>query len=337
MPLLDLLHPVFPFRPAVAAGLLVALVGALVVTPKALRKLRGAGITGVDRHKPGRPKIPEMGGLAVFLAFNVGTFTVIWLAPLLPSEKNLVLASLVVGAGACITGVLDDLITLRQRFKAFIPLAFAAPLSLFVTDTTIRFPLLSSVDFSLLYPLALVPLGIACASNGFNMLEGFNGLGAGLGIILAAALSAIVLISSATLTGLALLIPLVGALGGFLYYNMYPARVFPGDTMTLFVGSILASAAILSKVEFWGALLFLPHVVEFFLKSRAGFQAQSFATSLSRGKLVYGGPVRSLTHIPMKKGRVSEVQLVVVIWTLEALYAMGVIALFLATKYGFPL
>ncbi len=286
MTLADLLGLQLPFRVALALGIVISLATALVAMPKTLPKLRGAGITGTDRHKRERPEIPEMGGLVVFLAFNVGAFAVLGLGDLPIGQQRLLLASLVVAAGALITGVLDDLLDLRQRFKALIPFAFAAPLALFVTDTAIVFPLVGRVEFDLAYSLLLVPVGVACASNGFNMLEGFNGLGASLGIVMA---STMVVLSwlKGSRAGLVLLFPLIGALGGFLYFNSYPADVLPGDSMTLTVGAVLASAAILGKIEFWGAFLFLPHVLEFFLKARLYFPDEGWGGALQEdGRLV---------------------------------------------------
>lgn len=335
MSLLEALGASIGLRAALALGIAVALLGALLVTPKAIRKLRGAGITGRDVHKPGRPEVPEMGGLAVFLAFNMGVFTVLALGNLPATHLSLLLASLIVAAGACVTGVLDDLIALRQRFKAFIPLAFAAPLALFVQDYRVAFPLVGPVDLGLVYPLVLVPLAIACASNGFNMLEGYNGMGAGMGIIMAAAISALAILQG-TLVGLALLFPLVGALGGFLWFNHYPARVFPGDTMTLLVGAVLAAGAILSKVEFWAALLFVPHVVEFFLKARGHFEAENFAAIDSAAHnpalLRYEGPTESLTHVVLRRQGMTEPGVTRFFWGLEAVLAALVVLAFVASR-----
>jgi len=64
----------FGFKESLAAGLAISLVAALMVTPRTMRKLRGAKIVGRDINKPGRPEVPEMGGLAVFLAFSMGAF-----------------------------------------------------------------------------------------------------------------------------------------------------------------------------------------------------------------------------------------------------------------------
>lgn len=331
MSLAELLQIAISFQAALVAGLLVSLLAVLIVTPRAIRKLLGARITGKDRHKEGRPVVAEMGGLAVFLALNAGAFTVLALGDLAESVRALILAALVVAAGACITGVLDDLVELRQRFKAFIPFAFAVPLALFVPDTVIMFPRVGAVDFGLLYPLLIVPLAIACASNGFNMLEGFNGMGAGIGIILASAISVLAILEG-NLTGLALLFPLVGALGGFLWYNAYPARIFPGDSMTLLVGAVLAAAAILSGIEFWGGLLFLPHILEFFLKAKGGFRAQTFATEVRDGVLHYEGPTESITHILMRLSPLTEPRLVARTWILMGAYSLGVVGLFLASR-----
>lgn len=313
-------------RGALAAGLLVALVGSFLVMPRVIRKLTGAGIVGKDRNKPGAPPIPEMGGLGVFLAFNAGVFTILALASLDPAQQAIVLASLVVASGAAMTGVLDDLVALRQRFKAFIPIAFAAPLAIYVSDTWIDMPVVGRVQFGLLYPLFLLPIGIACAANGFNILEGFNGLGTGLGIVIASGLIVLALLHG-DLTGLILLLPLLGALIGFLWFNHYPAKVFPGDTMTLLVGAVLAAGAMMSKIEFWGFLLFLPNVVEFGLKARAKFEAQSFATSVDGGILRHEGPIHSIPHIVMQRWRVSEPQLVAILVGFEIAWTTCVIAL----------
>ncbi len=315
------------FRQALALGVGVSLLAALLVTPWSIRKLRASGIVGRDRHKPNNPEIAEMGGIAVFLAFNVGVFFVLGFSLIAQAEQNLILAGLVVCTGACMTGILDDLVDLRQRFKAFIPLAFAVPLALFVPSVSVTFPFLGEIGFGIVYAAIFVPLGIAFASNAFNMLEGFNGLGAGIGIIMACAIGTLAILSG-NITGLALLAPLIGALGGFLFFNIPPAKVFPGDTMTLLVGCTLAVSAILSKVEFWAALLFIPHLIEFLLKAKAHFKVQSFASSIEDGRLRYEGPIRSLTHVVMRIWAPTEFGLVARVWVGEAIVASLVVALY---------
>src|SRR5205823_733894 len=127
---------------------------------------------------------------------------------------------------------------------------------------------LVGVDIGLLMAL-VVPLGVTSAGNAANMLEGFNGLGAGLGVIMTTAMIVLSILKGAQ-EGLFLLFPLLGALIAFLCFNRYPARVFPGDSMTLFTGATVACSAIISSpsLKTLGALLFIPMIVEFALKFR---------------------------------------------------------------------
>ncbi|HEX2022997.1 MAG TPA: hypothetical protein VHH36_09790 [Candidatus Thermoplasmatota archaeon] len=296
--------------------------------PRIIRKLRGAGIVGRDVNKPDRPEVAEMGGLGVFLGFNVGVFAFLVLAGPAAPEPALVLVALITAAGATMTGILDDLVVLRQRFKAFIPVVFAAPLAVYVDDYSVWLPFAGSVDFGLLYPLVLVPLGVTCASNGFNMLEGYNGLGAGIGVVLAVGLAVVCWIAGAP-TGLVLLLPLLGGLLAFLRFNWHPAKVFPGDTMTLLVGAVLAAAAILSKVEFWGLLLFLPHVVEFAIKMRNGFPSKGWWGEFRGGKLHCppNGPVGLGQWTMRVAGGITERRLVATMLAAEAAVAAIVVGL----------
>ncbi|HWG89772.1 MAG TPA: hypothetical protein VNZ52_02890 [Candidatus Thermoplasmatota archaeon] len=313
---------------AVAFG--VSLVAALLVTPLAIRKLRGAGIVGKDRQKPGNPEVAEMGGIAVFLAFNAGAFLLLatW-TPVGPVQAS-VLAALVVAAGACITGIIDDLIPLRQRFKAIIPFIFAAPFAMYVSDWTVTFPGLGFVDMGLLYPVVLVPLAIACASNSFNMLEGFNGLAAGMGLVIAAGLSVLAWLKG-NLTGLVLLVPLMGALAGFLVFNFYPAKVFPGDTMTLTVGAVLALGAMLSKLEFWCLILFLPYIVEFMVKGLNGFPSKGWWGDYREGRLHCppNGPVGLAQWVMKVSNGISERGLVCLFMGVELVIGAAAVAAFL--------
>src|SRR3990172_8488481 len=110
------------------------------------------------------------------------------------------------------------------------------------------------LGFSLVFAVAL---GVTSAGNAANMLEGLNGLGSGLAVIITTTLIVLSILEQAD-EGLFLLFPLLGALLAFLWFNRYPARVFPGDSMTLFSGAAIASAAVISSppLKTVGAFLF---------------------------------------------------------------------------------
>lgn len=313
------------------AGSLIAILTTVLVMPAAITKLRGARITGQDRHKPGRPEVAEMGGLGLFAGLMAGSVAVVVVSDLTDADAVRVLAAQLVMAGAALVGVLDDLISLAQRFKAALPLAFAIPFALFVQDTTVDLPFLGSTEFSFVYPLLLVPVGIACASNGFNMLEGFNGLGAGIALITSLGLSALAVVKGEYL-GLVILLPLAGATLGFLIFNFYPASVFPGDTGTLTLGASLAVGAMLSKLEFAGAVMFLPIILEFFIKARNGFPSTGWGGDLKDG-ILYCPPRRpvGLGQLLLKAtGGLHERNLVLLFYALQAILCATVVLCYVA-------
>jgi UDP-N-acetylglucosamine--dolichyl-phosphate N-acetylglucosaminephosphotransferase len=291
------------------------------------KKLKYSGINGRDMHKLSRPKLPEMGGISVVIGFFSGFIVINFLyRDIITNELS---AALIAILGAAFVGMLDDLLNLRQRIKAVLPFLFGLPLALAITDTAINIPLIGTIEIGFLM-LLLVPFAITSAANVTNMLEGFNGLSTGLGIIICVILGIIAYFEGATIT-LYLILPLAGAAVAFLYYNSYPASIFPGDTLTLFMGATIATAAILGKLEFLGALLFTPMILEFVLKARGKYKNRTWADSFGKpdrhGVLHYRGPIESLTHWFMKNGKYHEWELVRTLWLIEIV--LGVFVIFI--------
>jgi UDP-N-acetylglucosamine--dolichyl-phosphate N-acetylglucosaminephosphotransferase len=306
---------------------IASFVTTFLVVPWLIRNLKNTSAVGRDFNKPGAPRIPEMGGLAVVIGFYVGVNVLtIW------GENNLSSSifylSLLAVLGAAVTGIMDDLFSLRQRVKAFLPFIFAIPLGSLMVDTSNT--VLLGIDFGILM-LFIAPFGITSAANAANMLEGFNGLGAGMGIIITSSMIVLSLILGRT-EGLFLLLPLLGALIAFLWFNKYPAKIFPGDSMTLFVGATIACAAIISNLKSFGAILFIPMIVEFFLKLRGHFKGENYGTLNGEGNLSYEGKIESLAHLVMRRRKVNEKQIVYIFWAVEILVAVVVVGYAMLTQ-----
>jgi UDP-N-acetylglucosamine--dolichyl-phosphate N-acetylglucosaminephosphotransferase len=253
-----------------------------------------------------------MGGLAVVIGFYVGVnVLVIFGDDSLPS--SIFYLSLLAVLGAAVTGIMDDLFSIRQGIKALLPFIFAIPLGSLMVD--LGNTILLGVDLGAMM-LIIVPFGVTSAANATNMLEGFNGLGAGLGIIMTATMIIISIITGQT-DGLFLLFPLLGALMAFLWFNKHPAKIFPGDSMTLFMGATLACAAIIANLKALGAILFIPMILEFFLKARGHFRGENYGTIDEDGNLTYEGRIESLAHVVMKWKKLKEYQIVAVLWLVE--------------------
>ena len=307
------------------AGMIAAFTMTFILLPWLIPKLKDKGIVGRDLNKPTRPNVAEMGGIAAVIGFFAGISVVLTLDGV--SNKDLLYVSLSAILGAAFIGVLDDLFELRQRQKAFLPFLLAIPLGA-ALDSTIYIPFIGEVDLGL-FMIITAPLAVTCAANAGNMLEGFNGLGAGLGIIMSGTLIMLCL-HHGRLDGVYILAPLMGCLIAFLWFNRYPARIFPGDTLMLFAGAAIAIGGMLSNLYIQTSVIFLPMIIEFFLKFRGDFKAENYCSDASNGHLEYYGKVESLTHIFMRLFKLNEKKLVAVIWILEALVCSIVFAVDLA-------
>ncbi len=235
-------------------------------------------------------------------------------------------------------GLVDNLLGwkkgLRQYQKLLLSFLIALPIMVVNAGTHIMsLPFVGAVDLGNFYALLIVPLAIVGASNGFNMLAGFNGLEAGLGIIQTTTLAFIAWNSGASAAAI-LSACTASSLLAFLYFNKYPAKVFPGDTLTYPVGAVLAVTAILGNIEKFAVILFIPYLLEFVLKARGRFQKESFGKLLPDGTLVnryekwYG-----LEHIAiscLKKVSVAtEQRVVLTLWLVELVFTGVALAFYL--------
>ena len=220
----------------------LSVVLALALTPIVRDRL---GKFGFLDHPDGVRKkhaaaVPRVGGIAIALAY-AGTFAIAFALPFsythllhraLPNIVRLALA----GSVIFVTGVLDD----RLRLSAWKKLAGIAGAAVLAYAAGIR------VDIHILHSLPAWPgLGFAITviwligcSNAFNLIDGMDGLAAGVGLVAAVTM----LIAALTQGNLPLALatmPLAGCLLGFLRYNFNGASVFLGDSGSLLIGFLL--------------------------------------------------------------------------------------------------
>jgi UDP-N-acetylglucosamine--dolichyl-phosphate N-acetylglucosaminephosphotransferase len=286
------------------------------------------GYTGRDVNKPDRRVIPSLGGIGVMTGFVAGGFTLEIMDPGYARViEPIISSSLLIG----FLGLLDDILNLNQKIRAILPIFAAVPLSVAsLGHSQISIPFLGPVSFGIFYNILIIPLALTISSNAFNMLEGLNGLGAGMGIIMSLVLAYIGVSRTGPIHVAGVLaLALTGSLLAFLSFNKYPAKVFPGNIGTYFIGAVIGSLGIAGYMLTATAVLYLPYVVEFLLKARTGFRGVSFGIPDGSGRLQWNGPPHSLTHLIMKIGRLNEAQVVLILWGIEALFA--VLAIYVQT------
>lgn len=259
----------------ILVSFLCALVVSLFSFPLVIPRLKRVGITGKDLNKPGQPEIAEMGGLVTAAGFCAGVLLIVALKTF-TQQFNVInlqylLATLATVLTAVLIGIIDDFISLKKWVKAITPLFSALPLMASKAgNTMIDIPFIGQSNMGIIYSLVLVPIGVAVAANGVNILAGFNGLEAGMSLVATASL-AVIAFSLGKTAALAILLAALGALLATLRYNWYPARVFIGDAGTFGIGAMMASAVIIGNFEMAGVIIMIPCAIDFFIKMKNHF------------------------------------------------------------------
>ncbi|HZK11752.1 MAG TPA: hypothetical protein VFD10_05305 [Atribacterota bacterium] len=299
--------------------------------PIIIPRLKKAGIIGKNMNSEKQEEIAEMGGLVIAVGFGAGIIFTIALRTFFDLFLSISLTSILAVLSTVmivvIIGVFDDLISMKQWIKAFIPVFAALPLmALKEGYSVMRIPFMGMIDFGILYPLFLVPLGITGAANAVNMLAGFNGLEVGMGIVAVGSLAIIAYLIGQT-TSLIILMAALGALVATLRYNWYPAKIFVGDVGTLSIGAVMACAVIVGNYETAGVIIIIPYVVDFLIKVKNRFP---YSFGIYRNGKLYcpDGRAVGLAQLIIKVcGGISERNLVLVLMGIEAVF--GVIAILL--------
>lgn len=311
--------------------LLISFLASFVLFPAMIIRLKKAGIVGKNMNSKTKEEVAEMGGLVIVAGFGAGMFTVIAVKTFFNIFPSVDLISILVALSTILIvvliGIFDDLVSMPQQVKAFMPLLAALPLIVIKEGSTfIRLPFWGNVNFGLLYTLIIMPLEVTIAANAVNMLAGFNGLEVGMGIIAVGSL-AIIAYLLGKITVLVILLAALGSLLAALYFNWFPAKILVGDVGTLSIGAIIAAAVIMGNFEIAGVILLVPYVIDFLIKAKNRFP---YSFGVYRGGKLYcpgGGPV-GLGQLIMKVcGGISERNLVLLLMVIEA--ACGVMAILL--------
>ena len=252
---------------------LIVFVAALVVSalvfPAAIGRLARARMGQQIREEGpaahhAKAGTPTAGGIV---------FLVVALVLYLVADRSLagafVLIALALGGAL---GFVDDFAAIRggrnlglkARYKIVIQLATGALLGFLA----LRWGLTSQlVPFDGRHPIGggwmilVTALAVAAGSNAFNLTDGSDGLAAGAGAISFGTLALVALLQHHPSVGLMPAV-LAGCLVGFLFYNLFPARIFMGDTGSLALGTAMVATAITTGFLWYLPLLALVFVVE---------------------------------------------------------------------------
>jgi len=229
--------------------LVVSAVATWVATPVVVRIAHRVG--AVDLPGPRKvhaAPIPRIGGLAVFIGFVAGLlFAAFATGYLGNAERPRVGYWAVLGlaaVGMLLLGLLDDVrpVAFQWKFAAQVVAGTAVWAAGFRVEV-ISWPFTNDALQLGLWSLPVTVFWIVGITNAFNLIDGLDGLAAGTALITTTTV-AILGVYGGHVAVSAISVALAGSLVGFLRHNFNPARIFLGDSGSLFLGFTLAVISI---------------------------------------------------------------------------------------------
>ncbi|MFS0674976.1 glycosyltransferase family 4 protein [Ornithinibacillus sp. 179-J 7C1 HS] len=305
-------------------ALVITFVLSLILTP--IVKKFAFKIGAVDHpnsRKVHQKVMPRLGGLAIVVSFLAGVL--VFLPDTIQAWPVITGALIIVSIG-----VLDDIKEISPRTKLAGQI-IAATITVVggIQIDYITLPSGEVLQFGY-YAIPITMIWIVGITNAINLIDGLDGLAAGVSSIALLTISGLALSMGNPLIALLALLVL-GSTLGFLVFNFYPAKIFMGDSGSLFLGymiSVLAVMGLFKNVAMFS--LIVPIIV-------LGVPILDTTFAIIR-RIVKKKPLSApdkfhLHHCLIKLG-FSHRQTVVLIYTLSALFGVAALIFTRATLWG---
>lgn len=314
-------------------GVLLAFAIVVILMPSYIRVLRFAGMgkqireEGPETHYV-KKGTPTMGGLLV-IAVVIVLFVLLRGAP-----TGGVIAPLAALGFVGLLGAFDDYLNaktgegIRARQK-MIWLVVVAGFAAFQIQQTyaitgIRVPFYGDVFVDPWIYVGFGALAIVAASNGVNITDGLDGLAGGTLVFAFVAFLLIALLNQPAQPQLALLCALIiGALLGFLWFNVHPAQIIMGDSGSLALGATLAVIALIT-----GQILVLPLIGLIFVVETASVMIQVAYFKATGGRRIFR---MTPIHHHFELGGWDEEKITLRFWIVAILSGLLGVTLFLSS------
>lgn len=204
-----------------------------------------------DRYRKRHPRpVPRLGGISIYLAFLLPIFLLhavkpehVFMERILDRSREV--SGLLIGSLIALSlGLLDDFRPLRPATKFFFQIC--AALSAYVGGLAIHVisnPLGPPIELGI-WSLPVTVFWFVACMNAVNLLDGLDGLAAGVCLFVSATLF-LVSLNFLNVIGMVLMACLSGAILGFLLYNFYPAKIFLGDSGSMLLGFLIAGMSLI--------------------------------------------------------------------------------------------
>ncbi len=212
-----------------------------ILTPLAKRIALHIGALDYPNERKVHTKpIPRLGGLAIFVSFLIG-YAIF-------GEINVQMISILIGGFILIiTGIIDDIKPIPARYKLLAQIGAAVLVVIYgqIYFTEVSF-LGLKFYFNKYLSYIISTIFIVAITNSINLIDGLDGLAAGISSIYFLTIAIIAFILN-RIGGLDIILSIImlGSTLGFLLFNFPPAKIFMGDTGSLFLGYMISIIALL--------------------------------------------------------------------------------------------
>lgn len=312
----------------------IALILSLIFTPlvrKFAIRIKAISIPK-DKRRVHKKPIPLLGGLSMYFSFTI-TFIVIkyiFYKGVPFGNTGLLIGCTIIMIG----GVLDDIYDIKPWQK----LCFQVIGAICLIISGISINILTNpigdnpyLDISIV-SIPLTIIWIVGVTNAFNLIDGLDGLAAGVSFISAVSIFIVAILNN-RIDAAVLLIILCGAILGFLPYNFNPASIFMGDTGSQMLGFLLAAISIKGAVKSAAALSIVVPIIAL------GIPIYDTLFAMIRRK-INGKPItqadRGHLHHRLLDMGLSQKQAVLIIYAISAvLGAISILAMNLDNKSSY--
>ncbi len=314
----------------IPTAFLLALACALALTPlvrDTAKRFGSVEAPNTSFRKIHKESIPRLGGIAIVIAFYlplVGLFLVdSETGGLFTGDPAMAAGLLLGGIPIVLLGIYDDLVGVGAVEKFAIQVAVAIMLyGVGFRVEVISLPFGAELALGV-YAFPLTVLWIVGLINALNLIDGLDGLAAGVGIFAAATLFALAF-ANGNLLMMLFMAALAGALIGFLVFNFNPASIFMGDTGSLFLGYVIAATSLQTSTKGAATVALLTPVLALALPILDTLLA--FGRRLVRGQHPFQGDREHIHHklLDMGLSHRSAVLFLYLICAACAMFAMTV-------------
>lgn len=248
---------------------ITALAGSMLLTPVAEKiAVKFGAIDKPNERKVHKKPIPLWGGLGIAFAFFIAVFISIMIFrnyKVVALDERIIrnLTGIFIGGVLIvILGMVDDKINVPAKIKFIAQILIAVILIKFdVAITFLTIPGIGLVYLPVWLTWLLTIFWIVGLTNAINLMDGLDGLLAGISTIFALLFFIVAILKGPFVVAL-LMMGLAGSSLGFLRYNFNPARIFMGDTGSLFLGLMFSSLSIMGALKVTTAMaLFIPLLI----------------------------------------------------------------------------